>query len=59
DTATTSRLSKASLSSSSDHLTSSIRKPRIHQQEPTKLANSRQNNISELSLKRIHDLIHK
>ncbi|CAF5159351.1 unnamed protein product, partial [Rotaria sp. Silwood1] len=34
-------------------------KPRIHQQEPMKLANSRQNNISELRLRRIHDLINK
>ncbi|CAF3461693.1 unnamed protein product [Rotaria socialis] len=51
------RLSKASLSSSSDHLVSSIRKPRP--QEPIKLANSRQNNISELRLIRIHDLLNK
>ncbi|CAF3795794.1 unnamed protein product [Rotaria magnacalcarata] len=51
------RLSKASLSSSSDHLASSIRKPR--HQEPIKLANSRQNNISELRLIRIHDLLNK
>ena len=45
-----SRLSKASLSSSSDHLSSSMRKP-------NKLANSRQNNISEIRIKRINDLI--
>ncbi|CAF2382178.1 unnamed protein product [Rotaria sp. Silwood2] len=59
DTDITNRLSKASLSSSSDHLALSIRKPRIQQQEPIKLANSRQNNISELRLKRINDLLNR
>ncbi|UJR35275.1 hypothetical protein I4U23_028039 [Adineta vaga] len=52
----THRLSKASLSSSSDHLAPPVRKPRTPQPEAPKLANSRQNNISEFRLKRINDL---
>ncbi|CAF0787688.1 unnamed protein product [Adineta ricciae] len=50
------RLSKASLSSSSDQLAPPIRKPRTPQPEAPKLAHTRQNNISELRLKRINDL---
>ncbi|CAF0761282.1 unnamed protein product [Adineta steineri] len=59
DNEITHRLSKASLSSSSDHLAPPIRKPRIQQQESSKMINSRQNNISESRLKRISDLLNR
>lgn len=36
-----------------------FRKPRIQQQEPPKMAQSRQNNIGELRIKRISDLLHR
>ncbi|CAF4049855.1 unnamed protein product, partial [Rotaria sp. Silwood2] len=53
------RLSKASLSTSSDNVTSSMRKIEIEQEELTKLGNTNQNNISEIRLKRMNDLITK
>ncbi|CAF4442870.1 unnamed protein product, partial [Adineta steineri] len=43
----------------SDHLAPPIRKPRIQQQESSKMINSRQNNISESRLKRISDLLNR
>ncbi|CAF0829403.1 unnamed protein product [Rotaria sp. Silwood1] len=52
-------LSKPNLSISSDHSTSSIGKFEIEQQELSKVANTNQNNINEIRLKRMNDLITK